>query len=121
MSNTKRHNESALKVNKGIEKPSMFNSDFTSGIKKRFKKEKLTVEQYFSGIRNGDKAILSRAITLIESTLPEDKKIAKSLINRCLPYTGNSLRIGITGVPGVGAKALLSKSSDYRLLKKEKE
>ena len=85
----------------------MLNPDFTSGIKKKFKKEQLTVEQYFSGIQNGDRAILSRAITLIESTLPEDKKIAKSLINRCLPYSGNSLRIGITGVPGVGKSTFI--------------
>jgi len=85
----------------------MVNPDFTSGIKKRFKKENLTVEQYFSGIRNGDRAILSRAITLIESTLTEDKKIAKSLINRCLPYSGTSLRIGITGVPGVGKSTFI--------------
>ncbi len=107
MEKNKNHNNSALKINKGVDQPSIVNPNLSAGIKKKFKKEKLSVEQYFNGIRNGDRSILSRAITLIESVLPGDKTIAKELINRCLPFSGNSFRIGITGVPGVGKSTFI--------------
>ncbi len=103
----KNQNNSALKVNKGVEQPSMVNPNMLKEVKNRFKKEPLSVEQYFNGIRKGDRAVLSRAITLIESTRPEDKQKAVNLINQCLPFSGNSLRIGITGVPGVGKSTFI--------------
>lgn len=107
MESKNKKNNSALKVNKGVEQPSMVNPGLTTGIKNRFKKESLSVEQYFNGIRQGDRAVLSRAITLIESTRPEDKQQAVQLINLCLPYSANSFRIGITGVPGVGKSTFI--------------
>ncbi len=107
MDKEKKQDKSALKVNKGVEQPSMVNPLLSSGIKNRFKKEPLTVEQYFNGIRLGNRAVLSRAITLIESTRREDKQKASKLIDRCLPYSGNSFRIGITGVPGVGKSTFI--------------
>ncbi len=61
----------------------------------------------YKGILAGDRSILSRGITLIESSLSNDFAEAQNLIQLCLPHSGNSLRIGVTGVPGVGKKYLL--------------
>lgn len=68
---------------------------------------KLTFDQYFDGIRNEDKLMLSRSITLIESKLAKDQETANQLINALLPYSGNSVRIGITGVPGAGKSTFI--------------
>jgi len=70
-------------------------------FRKEFKNS-LSVESLFAGIRSGDRSILSSAITLIESTVASDQEKANALIQRCIPVSGNSIRIGITGVPGVG-------------------
>lgn len=63
---------------------------------------KLTAGEYVEGIRKGDVSILGRAVTLVESTVDEHQTIAQEVIEKCLPFTGNSRRIGITGVPGAG-------------------
>lgn len=62
---------------------------------------------YFEGLKTGDTIVLSRAITLVESSLPEDLFLAKKLINACMPLSGKSLRIGITGTPGVGKSTFI--------------
>jgi len=98
--------ESALKVNQGIEQPASVNPAFTSGVD-RFRKAKPSVESFLSGIRSGDRNFLGQAITLIESVRPNDKSLAAELINACLPFSGNSVRIGITGVPGVGKSTFI--------------
>jgi LAO/AO transport system kinase len=54
------------------------------------------------GIVKGDITMLSRAVTLVESLLPEHQSIAQEVIEKCLPHTGHSVRIGISGVPGAG-------------------
>ena len=59
------------------------------------------------GIRNHDRTILSQAITLVESSLPSHQSIAAWIIEECLPFSGNSVRIGITGVPGVGKSTFI--------------
>jgi LAO/AO transport system kinase len=61
-----------------------------------------TVEQYADGVLAGDRAMLGRAITLIESAKGEHAGLAQALLQRLLPHTGKAHRIGITGVPGVG-------------------
>jgi len=66
------------------------------------KRKSLSVEELAAGIRRGDRALLARAITLVESTRPDDQKLAQDLLQALLPATGNAWRIGITGVPGVG-------------------
>jgi LAO/AO transport system kinase len=68
---------------------------------------KFSLEQYLEGLSKGNIAILSRAITLIESTKPDDKQLATKLIDAILPKTGQSMRIGITGVPGVGKSTFI--------------
>lgn len=67
----------------------------------------LSIEEYVSGLREGNIALLSRAITLIESKLPAHQKLAGELIDTILPLTGKSVRIGITGVPGVGKSTFI--------------
>lgn len=62
----------------------------------------LTVQDYAAGIRAGDRAVLARAITLVESTKAQHGELAQALLQELLPETGNALRLGITGVPGVG-------------------
>ena len=67
----------------------------------------VTVEDYIEGILNKDSLALSRAITLIESTLPKHQKMAQEIISKIMPYTGNAIRVGITGVPGVGKSTFI--------------
>ena len=94
--------ESALTERAGVEQPMQVNPNF-----RRHKKAELTVDDYVKGILDGDRTILSRAITMIESENPEHIAIAQTIIERCLPHSGNSLRIGITGVPGVGKSTFI--------------
>ncbi|MDR2520860.1 MAG: methylmalonyl Co-A mutase-associated GTPase MeaB [Bacteroidales bacterium OttesenSCG-928-I14] len=63
---------------------------------------KYTSSEYVEQILKGNITILSKAISLVESKKNEHQKIAQEIIEKCLPYAGNSIRIGITGVPGAG-------------------
>jgi LAO/AO transport system kinase len=71
------------------------------------KQNRLTSDDYIEGILKHDKFTLAKAITLVESFLPEDQNIAQSVLDSILPHTGNSIRIGITGVPGVGKSTFI--------------
>ena len=71
------------------------------------KRRKLTLDDYEKGVLATDIGILSRAITLVESNLPEHEALAQELLTRLLPKTGNSIRLGITGVPGAGKSTLI--------------
>jgi len=88
-----------LVVNAGIDQPSSVNPYLTSS---KFKRRELTPNDYVEGILKGDTVILSRAVTLVESVLPEHHALAQEVIEKCLPYSGNSIRVGISGVPGAG-------------------
>ncbi len=70
-------------------------------------KSRLTAKDYINGVLKCDRVILSRAITIIESNLESDKILAKEIIQTILPNSGNSIRIGITGVPGVGKSTFI--------------
>ena len=87
-----------LVVNAGIEQPSSVNPY----LKRKAKKRQLTVSEFVEGIVKGDITILSQAVTLVESVKPEHQAVAQEVIEKCLPYSGNSVRIGISGVPGAG-------------------
>jgi LAO/AO transport system kinase len=102
----KKKKDSALNVNKGVEKPSSLNEDALRKYRKR-KKPHYTLDQYVEGILNGDRTMLGQAITLIESSRGEHMEMAQQILERCLPSAGNSLRIGITGVPGVGKSTFI--------------
>lgn len=88
-----------LQVNKGTSEQPIVNPYINF---KRFKRKAFTVSEYVEGILKGNISILSQAVTLIESSKTEHQLIAQEVIEKCLPYTGNSVRIGITGVPGAG-------------------
>lgn len=75
--------------------------------KRKLRKASLNAESLFQGIINGNMTALSSAITLIESKLRTDQLEAEKLIKLCLPNTGKSIRIGITGVPGVGKSTFI--------------
>ena len=70
-------------------------------------KKRLPTQDYIDGVLRGDRVILSRAITIIESNLASDKIVAKEIIQKILPSSGKSIRIGITGVPGVGKSTFI--------------
>lgn len=89
-----------LTVNKGVDAPPTVNPYLKKF--RRSKKPTYTADEYVVGILKGDITILSQAVTLVESTLPEHYAIAQEVIEKCLPHAGNSFRIGITGVPGAG-------------------
>jgi LAO/AO transport system kinase len=68
---------------------------------------RLPIAAYVDGVRRGDRAILARAITLVESERHDDAQPAAELLDAVLPYTGQARRVGITGVPGAGKSTLI--------------
>jgi len=94
--------QSALTEREGIEQPMQVNPNLV-----RRKRRVLSLDDYVEGILKGDRVILSRAITMIESANPDHFEMAQAIIERCLPHSGNSLRVGITGVPGVGKSTFI--------------
>ncbi len=75
--------------------------------KKQERRLKSTPDVLFAGIKSGDNTALSAGITLIESQLSEHRVLANELVQKCLPLSGDSIRIGITGVPGVGKSTFI--------------
>ncbi len=73
----------------------------------KIERKRLSVADYRQGLRNHDTLILAQAITLVESQLANDQHLANELIQSILPLCGQSLRIGITGVPGVGKSTFI--------------
>ncbi len=98
--------KSALHVSNGVDKPPPLRNDAVEKFKK-LRKKNLSPEDYFTGIREGNRIVLSQAITLIESNLSEHQILAREIIEQCLPFAGKSIRIGITGVPGVGKSTFI--------------
>ena len=96
------HHDSALNVTQGVEDQPIVNPYF-----KRKRRRALTTDEYVEGILNSNITILSQAITLIESNNHEHYAQAQEIIERCLPYAGKSVRIGITGVPGAGKSTFI--------------
>ena len=96
----------------GIENPEITNKSSISKIQKKRKKQ-LTVDELVSGILNENITALSRAITLIESKNPTHLEKANQVIKQCLPHANNSVRIGITGVPGVGKSTFIEAFGMY--------
>jgi LAO/AO transport system kinase len=98
--------KSALTVNPGIEQPPLINPEALERIR-RNRKKTLSLEQYVEGILEGRITVLSQAITLVESLLDEHHAMAQAIIEKCLPHSGKSMRIGITGVPGAGKSTFI--------------
>jgi len=85
--------------------------------KKYISRKQLSVDDYIQGILNQDRAILGRAITLIESQSFQHRNMAQKILNQLAPQIGQSIRVGITGVPGVG-KSTFIESLGCTLLEK---
>nr|WP_222611354.1 methylmalonyl Co-A mutase-associated GTPase MeaB [Winogradskyella echinorum] len=105
--------------NDGIKEPDSFSADSANAIKAKRQKQ-VSVKHLVSDIISGHITALSRAITLVESTNASHTKKANEIITKCLPYANNSIRIGITGVPGVGKSTFIEAFGSY-LTKKGKK
>lgn len=103
MSSDKKH-KSTVRISKGVTSPSSFSEKAQQQFKK---KRQYAVDEYLEGILNSNRIMLSQAITLVESSLPEHQNLAQDIIEKCLPYSGKSIRIGITGVPGAGKSSFI--------------
>ena len=101
-----------LKVNDGIAQPESVNSE---SVKRFLNKNRnlLPAGDYVEGILRGDITLLSKAVTLVESSNPKHQEIAQEIIKLCLPHSGKSIRIGITGVPGVGKSTFIEALGSY--------
>ena len=82
--------------------------------------KRLSLQDYISGIKSSDKRILGKAITLIESKKPEHRLIADQLLKEILPFTGKSVRIGITGVPGAGKSTFIESFGKFAIAQGKK-
>jgi LAO/AO transport system kinase len=98
--------KSALQEQPGVEAPHMISAKSAAAIKAK-RQKKIDIATLLSGIRSEERSSLSRAITLIESTNAKDTAKANELIKACLPFANKSIRIGITGVPGVGKSTFI--------------
>lgn len=79
----------------------------------RFKPKTLDAQSLLNQLKKGNRAALSQALTLVESKTEGHRKIADELIQLALPFTGNSIRIGITGVPGVGKSTFIEAFGEH--------
>jgi LAO/AO transport system kinase len=104
--------KSALKENDGIEQPDSISAKSVVQIQ-HFRKQQPSANELITSILKGDKTALSRAITLVESTNPEHLEKANEVIQGCLPHANQSVRIGITGVPGVGKSTFIEAFGKY--------
>jgi len=92
-----------LSVNEGVKSAPMVNPYKQPSRKRR----QFTATEFVTGILEGNITMLSQAVTLVESSLPEHQLIAQEVIEKCLPYAGNAVRLGITGVPGAGKSTFI--------------
>jgi len=93
-------------VQEGVEPPVSINPNL-SAKRIRNRRPQKSISDYVEGILAGNRIILSQAITLIESKKSAHRILAQEIIEKCLPHAGNSIRIGITGTPGVGKSTFI--------------
>ncbi len=93
--------------------PGVASADAGAAAAPRPKRPPLSVDEYERGVLAGDRAILARAITLIESNAPAHFEQAQELLRRLLPHSGGAMRVGITGVPGSGKSTLIEALGMY--------
>lgn len=98
---TKKTHKSALTENDGIKQPKIINPNAV------VRKKSITTARYVSEIKKGNRVLLSKAITLVESTSKKHQQQATAIIKDCLSVKNKAIRIGITGVPGVGKSTFI--------------
>jgi LAO/AO transport system kinase len=102
----KKIKKTALNEKDGISAPEIISTNAVAQIQK-FRKKQVAAKELIGGILKGNISDLSRAITLVESTNANHLAKANEIINACLPFANKSVRIGITGVPGVGKSTFI--------------
>ncbi|MEO8933850.1 MAG: methylmalonyl Co-A mutase-associated GTPase MeaB [Xanthomarina sp.] len=107
-----KERKSALEEKDGVIQPPTINTAFIEKIKSRRKKQPSAAD-LIAAILKGDIIALSRAITLVESKNPLHFEKANTIITGCLPHANKSIRIGITGVPGVGKSTFIESFGTY--------
>jgi LAO/AO transport system kinase len=95
----------ALSVQKGVDEVQGPSPEVLARIRRR--RRRLSLSEYVDGVLRGDRTLLGQAITLIESSREDDAELAQDILEHCLSHTGNSIRLGITGVPGVGKSTVI--------------
>lgn len=101
----KRGEESRIRGARNHSRQAMSEPPSTSRTASR--RRQLTVDDYVAGVLTGDRAMLARAITLVESGSRLHEAQAQEVLNRLLSHTGKAKRVGITGVPGVGKSTFI--------------
>ena len=104
-----------LQVNSGVAQQSIINPYLKS---RRHRRRVLGTGEMVEGIVKGDITVLSQAVTLVESAHPDHYAMAQEVIERCLPYSGKSVRIGISGVPGAGKSTSIDEFGIHLLKEK---
>jgi LAO/AO transport system kinase len=99
---TSRASGGRMEVRPGVVSPGS-----TAPPKARQPRRELSIEEHVAGILADDRVILGKTITLVESRKPEHTRKALEVMEQLLPHTGRSVRIGITGVPGVGKSSFI--------------
>lgn len=112
MPNEKLPNKKSLHEIDGISQPDHVNQDSIRTIQ-NFRRKSLNIDLLIEKLLQGDIPSLSKAITIIESTNPTHKEQAHKIIQTCLPHANKSVRIGITGVPGVGKSTFIEAFGMY--------
>ena len=98
-----------LSVNEGVQDAPTVNPYRKSSLKRH----QYSASEFVEGILKGNISMLSQAVTLVESSLPEHQLIAQEVIEKCLPHAGKSIRLGITGVPGAGKSTFIEALGMY--------
>ncbi len=112
--------EFAVRVVKGVASEYK-KADYNRGKQyNNSKRPQLTVDDYANGVLNKDRILLARAITLIESNSKKHRETAQDVLAKLLPEAGNSLRIGISGVPGAGKSTFIEALGLYLIEKGHK-
>ena len=101
-----------LTVNQGVEQQMTMDLVSLQRFLSR-KRDVITEDDYMAGILRGNRAKLSQAITLVESSLNEHEQKAQEIVERCLPHSGKSIRIGVTGAPGAGKSTFIEAFGNY--------
>ncbi|WP_299839005.1 methylmalonyl Co-A mutase-associated GTPase MeaB [uncultured Tenacibaculum sp.] len=100
------NSKSNLSEKEGVSQPETTSKSSAERIKLN-RRKRATTEEFVAKILQGDITFLSRAITLVESTNKKHQEKANEILNACLPYANKSIRVGITGVPGVGKSTFI--------------